>query len=181
MVGLSPDDYIGVLMDGPHLLLDCGGIRISDTVIADPHYRDGWLVMERAAFWPGQSSFDGFVREYKLIFRLELQPDTSEAWISFARPDDTILAIAHWVITPSARGTTAILWRSFIPAASGVRPTLLRASARLGRAPISARPSIDMTAVSQLLAGPSEHWTCSSREPRLYGDIVNKERARTCQ
>jgi nitrite reductase/ring-hydroxylating ferredoxin subunit len=177
-IGLAHADYISALMDGPHLLLDCAGIHIAPTMIADPHLDDGWLVMERAAFWLGQSQFDGFVREYKLIFRLALDPDTGEAWLSFTRPDGSVVAVAHWAATPSARGTTAILWRSFAPAASGLRPALLRAATAFGIAPIKPRHAVDMAAIAALLVGPSEHWSRHDREPGLYGDILVKERAR---
>src|SRR3546814_5245357 len=54
-----------------HLLLNCAGIQIAQTMVADPHIVNDRLVMERAAFWTGQTHFDGFVREYKLLFRLE--------------------------------------------------------------------------------------------------------------
>ncbi|MDB6062936.1 MAG: putative Rieske (2Fe-2S) protein [Verrucomicrobiaceae bacterium] len=177
-VGLAHAEFIAALMDGPQLLLDCAGIRISDTLIADPHLEDGWLVMERAAFWLGQTQFDGFVREYKLIFRLAINPETAESWLSFTHPDSSVVAVAHLAITPSTRGTTAILWRSFASTAAGVRSTLLRSAAALGRAPITVRAHIDMGAVARLLVGPSEHWQRDNREPGLYGTILTKERAR---
>jgi nitrite reductase/ring-hydroxylating ferredoxin subunit len=175
MIGLSPDDYVTALMDGPHLLLQCAGIRIAETMIADPCLRDGWLVMERAAFWLGQSSFDGFVREYSLIFRLAVRPHATESAMSFVRPDGAEVAAAHLAVTPSARGVTAILWRSFALGAPGVRPTLLRAATALGRPPIAPRRNIDMAAVADLLVGPSEHWPREQRG-NFYGDALNKER-----
>jgi hypothetical protein len=175
MVGLARDEYVAALMDGPHLLLDCAGIRVAQTMIADPRLEDGWLVMERAAFWAGQSSFDGFVRDYKLIFRLAVRPETAESWIAFVRPEGGVIAAAHWAVTPSARGVTAILWRSFSPAAPGVRPALLRAAAALGRPPIAPREKIDMAAVAELLAGPSERWP-RGQNIGLYGDALSKER-----
>jgi nitrite reductase/ring-hydroxylating ferredoxin subunit len=178
MVGLAHDEYVATLMDGPHLLLNCAGMRIAETMIADPRLQDGWLVMERAAFWAAQFTFDGFVREYKLIFRLAIHPDTGEAWIRFLRPDDTVVSTAHWAITPSARGTTAILWRSFLGTASGMRPALLQVAALLGRAPIAPRERIDMAAVAALLVGPSEHWPRAGQISGLYGDRLGKERAR---
>jgi nitrite reductase/ring-hydroxylating ferredoxin subunit len=177
-VGLAHEDYIAALMDGPHLLLDCAGIRIAQTMIADPHMEDDWLVMERAAFWAGQSRFDGLVHEYKLIFRLAVQPGTGESWISFARPDGTLVSAAHWAVTPSARGTTMIFWRSSASAGRGMRPALLRAAAALGRAPIQPRERIDMAAVAELLVGPSEHWPRNRRKSGFYGEILSKERAK---
>ncbi len=178
MIGLSPDDYIEALMDGPDLLLDCAGMRISRTMAADPHERDGMLVMERAAYWFGQSSFDGFVREYGLLFRLAVQPGTGEIWASFLRPDGVMLAGAHMAISSARRGVSAVLWRSFVSPASGPRAALLGLAARLGRAPIAPRQAIDMAAVADLLAGPSEYWERGTQDEGLYGDVVMKERAR---
>jgi nitrite reductase/ring-hydroxylating ferredoxin subunit len=155
MIGLSQDDYVAALMDGPHLLLDCTGMRIAETMIADPHDSDGWMVMERAAFWMGQTSFDGFVQEYKLIFRLALRPDTGEVWASFLRPDGEAVAAGYLAVTQATRGVTAIVWRSFVLPAEGLRPGLLGLAAVFGQAPISPRADIDMNALSKLLVGPS--------------------------
>ena len=176
-VGLGADHYIAALMDGPQLLLRATGLRIAETLVADPHLDRGWLTMERAAFWLGQPRFDGFVREYPLVFRLALHPQSGEAWLSFLKPDDSLVAAAHWAITPSARGTTAVLWRSFAPQASGLRPALLGLSTALGRAPIAPLERVDLAAVSQLLPGPSEHWNRRGQDPGLYGDILFRERA----
>src|SRR3546814_11037701 len=79
----------------------------------------------------------------------------------------------------SARGVTAILWQSFAADAQGVRPALLRAAAKIGRAPIAPRKQIDMAAVAELLAGPSEHWTRSTGGLGIYGDALVRERAGT--
>lgn len=176
-VGLGADHYIAALMDGPQLLLRATGLRIAETLVADPHLDQGWLVMERAAFWLGQPRFDGFVREYSLVFRLALHPRSGEAWLSFLRPDDSLVAAAHWAITPSARGTTAVLWRAFAPSGKGLRQALLGLSSALGRAPIAPLARVDMAAASQLLPGPSEHWDRQDRDPALYGDILFRERA----
>src|SRR3546814_18099231 len=80
---------------------------------------------------------------------------------------------------PSARGVTAILWQSFAADAQGVRPALLRAAAKIGRAPIAPHKQIDMAAVAELLAGPSEHWTRSTGGLGIYGDALVRDRART--
>jgi nitrite reductase/ring-hydroxylating ferredoxin subunit len=176
-VGLGHHEYVAALMDGPHLLLKCPGIRIAETMVMDPHSQDGWLVMERAAFWIGQSKFDLFVREYRLLFRLAVRPSTAESWIAFMRPDGDVIAAAHWAVTPSARGTTAIMWQSFAPMASGVRPALLRAVAALGHAVIAPRRHINMAALSGLLVGPSEHWPRDRHSTGLFGDILTKKRA----
>src|SRR3546814_18586334 len=87
MVGVGHDVYIAALLDGPHLLLNCAGIQIAQTMVADPHIVNDRLVMERAAFWTGQTHLDGFVREYKLLFRLAVHRVTGDSWISFRRPD----------------------------------------------------------------------------------------------
>src|SRR3546814_20957955 len=92
--------------------------------------------MERAACWTGQTRFGGLMREYKLLFRWEVHRVTGESWISFRRPDGMLVSAAHGAVTPSARGVTAILWQSFAADAQGVRPALLRAAAKIGRAPI---------------------------------------------
>jgi nitrite reductase/ring-hydroxylating ferredoxin subunit len=179
MVGLRHGDYVAALMDGPHLLLKCSGIRIAETMVIDPHWEDGWLIMERAAFWLGQSTFDAFVREYKLLFRLAIRASTAEAWMAFMRPDGSAVAAAHWAITPAARGTTAVLWQSFAPPAAGLRPALLRAAAMLGHSLIGPRAHVDMAAVARLLAGPSEHWPHNRHSAGLLGDILTKKRATT--
>src|SRR3546814_13665547 len=87
-----------------------------------------------------------------------------------------LVSAAHWAVTPSARGVTAILWQSFAADAQGVRPALLRAAAKIGRAPIAPRKQIDMAAVAELLAGPSEHWTRSTGGLGIYGDALVRER-----
>jgi nitrite reductase/ring-hydroxylating ferredoxin subunit len=179
VVGLAHDDYIAALMDGPHLLLQCLGVRIAETMAIDPQWQDGWLVMERPAFWIGQSKFDAFVREYKLLFRLAVQRDTGESWIAFVRPDGCVISAAHWGITPSARGTTAISWRSFAPMAPGVRPAVLRAAVALRHSPIAPRQQIDMAAVAALLVGPSEYWPRDRQTAGLFGEILAKRRATT--
>src|SRR3546814_7671252 len=81
MVCLGRYEYIAALLDGPHLLLNCTGIHIAQTMVADPQLMNDRLVMERAAFWTGQTRFDGFVREYKLLFRLEVHRVTGDSWI----------------------------------------------------------------------------------------------------
>jgi nitrite reductase/ring-hydroxylating ferredoxin subunit len=178
IVGLAHDDFIAALMDGPHLLLQCLGLRIAETMAIDPQWQDGWLVMERPAFWVGQSRFDAFVREYKLLFRLAVRRGTGESWLAFVRPNGCVIAAAHWGITPSARGTTAILWRSFAPMTPGVRPAMLRAAVAFGRSPIAPVEKIDMRAAAALLVGPSEYWP-RDRTAGLFGDILAKKRATT--
>lgn len=178
MVGLAHEEYVAALLDGPHLLLRCAGIRISATMASDPDLRDGWLTTERAAFWTGQSRFDAFVREYTLIFRAEVRLATGEAWISFARPDEAIVARAHWAATPSARGVTAVLWRSFATGDGGRRSGLLRALAGIGIAPIAPRKTIDMAKIATLLTGPSEEWRAAARPTGLFGSRLTTERAR---
>src|SRR3546814_17963664 len=108
-----------------HLLLNCAGIQIAQTMVADPHIVNDRLVMERAAFWTGQTHFDGFVREYNLLFRLEVHRVTGDSWISFRRPDGMLVSAAPWAVTPSARGVPAIFWPSFAVSAQGRLPALL--------------------------------------------------------
>jgi nitrite reductase/ring-hydroxylating ferredoxin subunit len=177
VVGLAHGEYIAALMDGPHRLLRSPGIRIADTVAIDPHWQDDWLVMERPAFWLGQSTFDAFVREYKLLFRLAIHRDTGESWLAFVHPDESVICAAHWGIAPSARGTTKISWRSFASAAPGVRPVLLRAAAALGVSPIEPRRDIDMASVAALLVGPSEHLPRHRHTAGLFGETLNQRRA----
>jgi nitrite reductase/ring-hydroxylating ferredoxin subunit len=177
VVGLARDEYIAALMDGPHLLLRCQGIRIAHTMAMDPQWRDGWLVMERPAFWVGQSTFDAFVREYKLLFQLAVRRGTGEAWIAFAQQDGCVIAATHWGIVPSARGTTVISWRSFAPSAPGLRPALLRRAVALGRAPIAPDPSLNMAAVATLLVGPSECWPRDRQRTGIYGELLATRRA----
>lgn len=177
MVSLAHDDYIAALMDGPHLLLDTPAFRIVDTMIADPHMEGDYLVMERAAFWKGQTRFDAFVREYKLIFRLMLDPATGEAWIALLLPDGSRVAVAHLAVTPSSRGVTAILWQSSVPDGKGVRHALLRMLAGMGRPPVAPREHIDGNGLAYLLVGPSDQWPRRS-ERALYGEVLTRERAR---
>jgi nitrite reductase/ring-hydroxylating ferredoxin subunit len=167
------------LMDGPHLLLQCLGVRIAETMAIDPQWQDGWLVMERPAFWIGQPKFDAFVREYKLLFRLAVHRHTGESWIVFVQPDGCVISAAHWGITPWARGTTSISWRCFAPTAPGVRPAVLRGAVALGHTPITPRPHIDMAAVAALLVGPSEYWPRDRQTAGLFGEILAKRRAMT--
>ena len=176
-IGLSSDDYIAALIDGPHLLLRCTGLRIAETMIADPHDEDGWLVMERAAFWWGQSSFDGFVREYKLIFRLAVLASTGEARISFNYPDGSVVTEAHFAITPSARGTTEIIWQSCLSTVASGKPALLRLLAQCGCAPISPQQNPKMAMVAKILVGPSEHWSREHKQLGLYGERLTTMRA----
>ena len=178
MIGLGHAEYVRALLDGPDLLLKVTGMRISGTMISDPELVDGWLTTERAAYWRGQSSFDGFVKEYKLIFRLEVRPVTGEAWISFVKPDGTLVSRAHWVPTRAARGVTSLLWRSFASKSGGARARILRATRVLGKAPIAPRKSIDMARVAALLAGPSEQWYTDESETTLYGQVLRTERAK---
>jgi nitrite reductase/ring-hydroxylating ferredoxin subunit len=176
IMGLSHSEYIAALMDGPHLMLDCFGMRIAQTMAIDPHWDNGWLIMERPAFWTGQSKFDAFVREYKLLFRLAVRRDSGESRLAFVLPDGRVIATAHCGITPSARGTTAVMWRARTAEVAGWRPTLLRGAAALGRAPLAPAARIDMAAVSRLLVGPSEYWP-RDRRPGLFGDILTTRRA----
>jgi len=178
MVGLNHTDYVRALLDGPDLLLKVAGMRISATMVADPMDEDGWLTTERAAYWRGQSDFDGFVKEYKLVCRLEVRSGTGEAWISFLTSDGTLISRAHLASTRAARGVTSVLWHSFTGRARGARAQILRASAAAGVAPISPLEQIDMARVATLLPGPSEHWIGDESEAGLYGNALNTERAK---
>lgn len=177
MIGLSHDAYVTALLDGPRLLLRCAGFRISDTMISDPTIADGHLVTERAGFWFGRTSFDAFVREYRLIVRLAVRLGTGEARIALMTPEGETLARMHLAITPSARGTTALLWRS-ARTASPLAGTMMRLATAIGRAPISPAPDVDMAAIDRLLVGPSEHWPGSASQAGLHGDSLSTRRAR---
>lgn len=181
MIGLAAEEYISALLDGPQLLLRSAGIRIADIMVSDLRSTgDGWLMMERAAFWVGQVRFDGLVNSYELIFRLELNELTGEAWGSFVRPDGAVVARIHLCPTTATRGVTAILWRAFASDAGGSRSTMLRAASSLSIPPIVPRSSVDMAALAKLLVGPSDLWRTRDRQSNmhLFGEALNNGRAR---
>ncbi|MAT51844.1 MAG: Rieske (2Fe-2S) protein [Porticoccaceae bacterium] len=178
MIGLGMEELLAALLDGPDLLAQSAGVRLSDILVADPERREGALVMERAAFWPSQMPFYGFVHQYRLLFRLAILPGDRECELSLVAEGGEVLATAHWAMAPSARGVTAIFWQLRLPGAGGMGRLWLQLCQRLGKAPLAPRSRVDFQALSTLLAGPSHYWTRQAESPSLYGDLLLTQRAK---
>lgn len=153
MVGLSPADYIAGLLDAPSLMLKIRGLRIADTMICDPIKEGDFWRMERAAYWVGQVNFDAFIREYKLLLRVDVHLPSGQCWLSIRSVDDQIVSALQLSISPVKRGVSAVLWRALKGEAEGLKPALLRSFLA---APMSPRKTIDNAALASLLEGPSD-------------------------
>lgn len=151
-VSLSHEQYIAALLDGPQALLKLPGMRITDHLLGDPKWRDGLWVSERGMMWAGPALPDRFVRDYPLILRISVATQTGLAVIEVCSADEHVLASAVISSVPSARGTTAVSWRSRRHCGGSWRTGLTRL---LGKAPIQPLEHLDGAALAKLLVGPS--------------------------
>ena len=177
-IGFQRDEYIAILMDEPSLVLECKGFRITNTMISDPHEKNGYLVMERAAHWLGRTNFDAFVREYALIFKLAINLKNGETLVTLELADETLIAVSYLGITPSARGTTAILWQSFVVEGKGIGSAVLKVINRLGKPIIAPRKQLPASKITDVIVGPSHHWPRHTISGGIYGDQLNSKGAK---
>jgi nitrite reductase/ring-hydroxylating ferredoxin subunit len=151
-LSLSHAEFIRAMLDGPEVLLNLPGMRITDNLLGDPRQHDGYWVSERGMMRSGLSFPSRFVRDYPLNLRISLAPHTGLAFIEAYSQDDRLLVSAVLSSAPAARGTTALCWRSRRHPGGGWRAALARL---LGKAPLQPMPYVDGTALAKIIEGPS--------------------------
>lgn len=155
ILSIGHQEFVAALLDGPQVLLQLQGMRITDHLLGDPRWRDGFWISERGMMWAGPAWPDRFIRDYPLILRISVAPKTGLAIIEALSSNEELLYSAVLTSAPSARGTTAVCWRSRRHNGGGWRTRLLRARGLFGQPPIFAIARPDGAALSKLLEGPS--------------------------
>lgn len=164
-LGIGVDHYIAALLDGPQLLLDVTGVKLSGDVVADPVLENGKLTTRRAAVWRGQPAFDAFHHHYPLILTLAITAGSGEVSAEVRTPEDELVAACQLAPIAAGRGTTSVCWRSWTATnPRGLRPGLVATAAKAGIAPLRVRRTVDWEKLGTLLIGPSRHWPVASPE-----------------
>lgn len=164
-LGIGVDHYIAALMDGPELLLNVAGVKLTGDVVADPQLENGKLVTRRAAVWCGQPGFDAFHHQYPLILSLAITPGSGEVSAEVCTPEEELVAACQLAPIAAARGTTSVCWRSWTSTKPmGLRAGLIAMAAKAGVVPMRVRGNVDWAKLGRLLVGPSRHWPVASQE-----------------
>lgn len=164
-LGIGVDHFIAALMDGPQLLLDVTGVKLTGDVVADPVLENGKLISRRAAVWRGQPGFDALHHHYPLILTLAITPGSGEVSAEVRTPEEELVAACQLAPIGAARGTTSVCWRSWTATnARGLRPGLVALAAKAGIAPVRVRRTVDWEKLGGLLIGPSRHWPVANPE-----------------
>lgn len=178
-VATSHEDYLAALADGPHLLMRCAGLRITNHVSVDPSERDGRIAMERGVVWAARRRNHRFVTVYPWTFKFTGEPDRTMLTAELFTRDEERAMIVTIGIVPAARGATAVHWRGVVLSnAGGLDAVLLRAWTRARRVPFEMLSCIDGNALARLDRLYSNewlrHWQAGSRSTGIGGKTVGQ-------
>ena len=160
-LSLSYTEYLAAWLDGPELLLEAPGLKITDYMLGDPVEAQGRLMRECGVAWGALSWPAPFVTDYPLILRVRLSLSTGQVSADLRTRDETPVGEMFAAPTPSRRGVTTIRWRrsSFGAAAAGARGVLASLARGFGRRPaLRHRRGVDGVALARLLPGPSRSY-----------------------
>jgi|TARA_E500000305_G_scaffold75550_1_gene61255 nitrite reductase/ring-hydroxylating ferredoxin subunit len=156
VAALAVDQYRDILFDGPHLVFEIPGVRITDFYLGDVRHSEGKLVIDREAEW-GDPSKPADIKAVDRALVLRTEHTIGLEMIFYKLMDDAenVLAILSLAYCASRRGTTSFCWRfRRYPQFSKLQPFKQRL--RLTRrSPVQVMEALDGRAVSATLVGPS--------------------------
>ncbi len=163
---LSHDAFVAALFDGPWVLLDFATSRVTDFLLGDPEMSDGRLMLERGATWGGPHLPDRFVPEWPLVLRVTVEPITGETLVEMLDTNERLISAAEVSPVPAARGTTAVIWRSYAADYGGPAGVATRGLSIAGRPAISVRRFVNGRKLASLRVAPSHIWRTTLRAAR---------------
>ncbi len=138
-VSCSHQEYLNALYDDPSLILKIRGVRFTPYLMSELHEEDGMLLMERNCQWSTPHWPSHFVAEFPLSLLTRTHPQTGQTTLILRDDQFNELLRAVLCPVPSARGVTAVRWRS----ALGVRQPGLHGAILRGINPLSVLSSVD--------------------------------------
>ena len=138
-VSLSHQEYLDALYDDPGLVIGIRGVKFTPYLMSELHEEGGKLVMERSCQWSTLHWPSHFVAEFPLTLLTRTDPANGETEIVLRDDQFRELLHARLAPVPSARGVTAVRWRS----GQGERHPGLRGALLRGLNPLSVFSSVD--------------------------------------
>lgn len=153
---LAVNHYRDILFDGPQILFEIPGVRITDFYLGDVRHCDEKLVIDREAEWgdPGKPA-DIKAVDRPLVLRTEQIIGLDMVLYKLMDDAENVLATLSLAYCASRRGTTSYCWRfSRYREFRKLQPIKHRLR-YMRRSPVQVLTALDGNAVAATLMGPS--------------------------